>query len=490
MIVLGIDPGTAALGYGIVERSAGRLREVDHGCLVTSPDLSMPERLLRIHALVDELIGLHQPDLVAVERLFFSRNAQTAFAVGQARGVVLLAAAQHGTAVREATPSEVKVAVTGYGAADKAQVARMVQLVLGMSDLPRPDDAADALAIATWAANAERDGRRSPGAAVLDRAAVAPISRGESSYDRAVREALAAERGATRAAKRTRLLGRRSARDRLGRGHGRRGRASIRSSSRSAGSATRCSRRPRSSPSAVPGGRLKLHTYHLVREDQQALYGFRSADELGFFTLLLTVNGVGPKVALAIVGSRPTADLQLAIMTQDQAVLVSIPGIGKKLAERIIFELKEKVTAAGVAAAGPSVRGRRRERGRDRRRAPGARLLAGRGPRGVARSALADVGVGEHARGAGQGRAAEPRRGTEAPPERGHGDAVGRVPISQESPAHSGVSSRATSRPERIGREQHPIGAPAVERARGSPRPRPRSALRSGVSGPCRRRRS
>ena len=104
---------------------------------------------------------------------------------------------------------------------------------------------------------------------------------------------------------------------------------------------------------AVPGGRLKLHTYHLVREDQQALYGFRSPEELGFFTLLLTVNGVGPKVALAIVGSRPTADLQLAIMTGDQAVLVAIPGIGKKLAERVIFELKEKVTAAGVAAIVP-----------------------------------------------------------------------------------------------------------------------------------------
>jgi Holliday junction DNA helicase RuvA len=102
---------------------------------------------------------------------------------------------------------------------------------------------------------------------------------------------------------------------------------------------------------AAPGSTLKLHTYHLVREDQQALYGFRSGDELGFFTLLLTVTGVGPKVALAIVGSRPTADLQLAIMAQDQAVLVSIPGIGKKLAERVIFELKEKVAAAGIAAA-------------------------------------------------------------------------------------------------------------------------------------------
>jgi len=103
--------------------------------------------------------------------------------------------------------------------------------------------------------------------------------------------------------------------------------------------------------SAQPGGRLKLHTYHLIREDQQALYGFRTVEELGFFTLLLTVNGVGPKVALAIVGSRPVADLQLAILQQDQAVLVAIPGIGKKLAERIIFELKEKVAAAGTAAA-------------------------------------------------------------------------------------------------------------------------------------------
>jgi holliday junction DNA helicase RuvA len=102
---------------------------------------------------------------------------------------------------------------------------------------------------------------------------------------------------------------------------------------------------------AQPGGPIKLFTYHLVREDQQSLFGFRTTEDLGFFNLLLTVTGVGPKVALAIVGSRPTPDLQLAIMAQDQAVLVSIPGIGKKLAERIIFELKEKVAAAGVAFA-------------------------------------------------------------------------------------------------------------------------------------------
>jgi crossover junction endodeoxyribonuclease RuvC len=197
VIILGIDPGTAAIGYGIVERSGSRLRAVDYGCLTTSADRSMPERLLEIHQLVDELIALHQPSIVAVERLFFSKNAQTAIAVGQARGVVLLAAAQHAKPVREATPNEVKSAIAGYGAADKEQVQRMVQLVLGMSELPRPDDAADALAIAVTIANRVGQADRA-NAAVFDRAAVAPIERGESGYDRAVREALAREKAPER----------------------------------------------------------------------------------------------------------------------------------------------------------------------------------------------------------------------------------------------------------------------------------------------------
>jgi crossover junction endodeoxyribonuclease RuvC len=199
VIILGIDPGTAAMGYGVIDRSGGRLRAIDHGCLVTSPDLPMPDRLLAIHGLLDDLLSLHQPAIVAVERLFFSRNAQTAMAVGQARGVVLLAAAQHGKPVREATPNEVKSAIAGYGAADKEQVQRMVQLVLGMAELPRPDDAADALAIAVCIATRMGQTDR-VNAGVLDRAAVAPIQRGESAYDRAIREALAAERKAERSA--------------------------------------------------------------------------------------------------------------------------------------------------------------------------------------------------------------------------------------------------------------------------------------------------
>jgi len=213
VIVLGIDPGTAALGYGIVEATAGRLREIDHGCLVTSPDSGLPDRLLAIHTLVDELLSAHEPVVLAVERLFFSKNVQTAMAVGQARGVVLLAAAQHGVPVREATPNEVKSAIAGYGAADKEQVQRMVQMVLGMPERPRPDDAADALAIAVWGANTAGSvgargaagvaagGTGAATAGVLDRASVAPITRGATGYERAVQAALAAERSAARRAR-------------------------------------------------------------------------------------------------------------------------------------------------------------------------------------------------------------------------------------------------------------------------------------------------
>jgi crossover junction endodeoxyribonuclease RuvC len=199
MIVLGIDPGTASLGYGIVERRGSSLRAVDYGCLTTSPDAPLADRLHHIHALVAELIETHTPDIVAVERLFFSRNAQTAFAVGQARGVVLLAAAQAGIPVREATPNEVKLGVTGYGAADKGQVARMVTVILQLGEVPHPDDASDALAIAICLANSEGVSERvnapSGGArsGVLDRASVDPIVRGETAYERAVREAIARE---------------------------------------------------------------------------------------------------------------------------------------------------------------------------------------------------------------------------------------------------------------------------------------------------------
>ena len=151
-----------------------------------------------MHTLVTDLIDLHAPALVGVERLFFSRNAQTAFAVGQARGVVLLAAAQHGIPVREATPNEIKNAVAGYGSADKEQVQRMLQVLLSLDSPPTPDDAADALAMAVWVAHRERPGERL-NSGRLDRAAVAPLDGGgESRYEKAVRDALKRERLAAR----------------------------------------------------------------------------------------------------------------------------------------------------------------------------------------------------------------------------------------------------------------------------------------------------
>jgi crossover junction endodeoxyribonuclease RuvC len=195
VIVLGIDPGTAALGYGVISRNGG-LRAVDYGVLTTGPELSLPERLLAVHTLITDLIALHAPALIGVERLFFSRNAQTAFAVGQARGVVLLAAAQLGVPVREATPNEVKNAIAGYGSADKEQVQRMLQVLLGLEAPPTPDDAADALAMAVWVAHRERPGEQL-NSGRLDRAAVAPMEGGgQTRYEKAVREALRREASA------------------------------------------------------------------------------------------------------------------------------------------------------------------------------------------------------------------------------------------------------------------------------------------------------
>ncbi len=153
VIVLGIDPGTAMCGYGVVSREGSVLRMLDYGCIQTSSTLPPEERLLRIHESLDRLLATHRPTAMGVERLFFNRNVQTAFAVGQARGVVLLAAAQHGVPIIEWGPHEVKVAVTGYGRAQKDQVQRMVQALLGMAVLPRPDDAADALAVAICTAH-------------------------------------------------------------------------------------------------------------------------------------------------------------------------------------------------------------------------------------------------------------------------------------------------------------------------------------------------
>jgi crossover junction endodeoxyribonuclease RuvC len=156
MVVLGIDPGLAHTGYGVVERRGGRVVALAGGVVETGAERELARRLVEIHAGVAALIAEHEPAAVAVEALYFGANVQTAFAVGQARGVVLLAAAEAGLPVFEFGPHEVKMAVTGYGRAAKDQVQRMVQVMLGLSTLPRPDDAADALAVAICLAHGIR----------------------------------------------------------------------------------------------------------------------------------------------------------------------------------------------------------------------------------------------------------------------------------------------------------------------------------------------
>lgn len=147
MITLGVDPGTALLGYGIID-GTDQPRVLAYGVVETGPERPMPERLLTLFEVVGDLIRRHRPDVLAVEQLFFARNVTTAIAVGQARGVVLLAAAQAGVPVVEYSPSEVKHAVVGYGKAEKSQMQEMVRLILGLDETPQPDDAADALAVA------------------------------------------------------------------------------------------------------------------------------------------------------------------------------------------------------------------------------------------------------------------------------------------------------------------------------------------------------
>jgi crossover junction endodeoxyribonuclease RuvC len=149
MLALGIDPGTATTGYGLVlETEAGSLQVVAFGVIQTPPTVPMPERLLDLFRKLRQLIILHRPGCGAVEKLFFEKNVRTAISVGQARGVALLALAEAGLPIGEYTPLEVKQAVVGYGGADKNQVQQMVKALLSLSDIPRPDDAADALAIA------------------------------------------------------------------------------------------------------------------------------------------------------------------------------------------------------------------------------------------------------------------------------------------------------------------------------------------------------
>lgn len=148
MIILGIDPGIAIVGYSIIECNGNNLKAIEYGCIRTESELSFPERIKIIYDGLTEIIIRYKPTDLAIEELFFNKNVKTAIKVGQARGVEILAAVHHGLDIFEYTPLQIKQAVVGYGRADKSQVQEMVKLLLNLKERPKPDDVADALAVA------------------------------------------------------------------------------------------------------------------------------------------------------------------------------------------------------------------------------------------------------------------------------------------------------------------------------------------------------
>lgn len=152
MRILGIDPGYGIVGYGVIEKSGNKISYVSHGAIRTGKNERFDERLEHVYRGILDVIMHYKPDLVAVESIYFYKNVKTAIYVGEARGVILLAVRHSNLPVVEFTPHQVKLAITGYGRADKQQIQRVIKILLKLEEIPKPDDAADALAIAWCAA--------------------------------------------------------------------------------------------------------------------------------------------------------------------------------------------------------------------------------------------------------------------------------------------------------------------------------------------------
>ena len=156
MLILGIDPGYAIVGIGVIRYEGNKFRILEYDAITTPAGIPAPMRLKHIYEQINAYLDKYKPDAVAIEELFFNNNAKTAIAVGQARGVLLLAAANRGIPICEYTPLQIKQAVTGYGRADKTQMQQMVKMLLNLNHIPKPDDAADALAVAICHAHSYR----------------------------------------------------------------------------------------------------------------------------------------------------------------------------------------------------------------------------------------------------------------------------------------------------------------------------------------------
>ena len=156
MRILGIDPGIAIVGYGVVDKEGNSYKTIAYDAVTTRAHTPLPERLEKVYQGIDEIIKIYKPAAMSIEELFFNNNAKTALTVGQARGVIILAAVQNNLPVYEYTPLQVKQALTGYGRASKGQIQQMMKSMLGLTEIPKPDDVADALAIAVCHGNSMR----------------------------------------------------------------------------------------------------------------------------------------------------------------------------------------------------------------------------------------------------------------------------------------------------------------------------------------------
>ena len=307
MLILGIDPGYAIVGFGLVESIQGKYRLAACGAINTPAGVRLPARLWRISTDLEHLIGQFHPDVMAIEELFFNHNVTTGIGVAQARGVILMTAEKLGLPICEYNPSQVKQAVVGYGKAEKRQVMDMTKRLLNLNAVPKPDDAADAVAIALCHARSATSLLKTIfGEIIVFYYLNGTVTRVEP-YLAVI------DCGGVGYACRT---------------------TNYTVSKLSVGKAA------------------KLYTHLYVREEIFELYGFSSESELGCFRMLIGVSGVGPKAALAILSSNSPEGLAMAIVSDNEKALTSAPGIGKKIAQRIILELKDKLAKGQLTMGG------------------------------------------------------------------------------------------------------------------------------------------
>ena len=304
-VVIGVDPGAANLGFGFVRVEGNRMSALDAGVVETSADLPIERRLERIHGSLAELIAWHEPTSLAIEDLYFGKNVRSAMAVGQASGVAMLAAAQHGIPCIAYTPQAIKMAVCGSGSAGKQQVQRMVGTLLGLPEAPD-----------------HRPRRRRPRGCDLPRRRCRAAG-GDRGRRGAGERMIAAVRGE--------VLVRRPDHVVIDAG--------------GVGYLLTVSAETLKSVPAT-GREAFLHAQLIPRDDSLALYGFASEEERELFGELVSVSGVGPKVAIAALSGGPARELLRAIAAGDAKRFQAVPGIGKRTSERIIVELREKVAGA------------------------------------------------------------------------------------------------------------------------------------------------